>query len=75
LTGVPSKAFLAQDAERDLVGDRLADQRGAASSSVCTAQACRVGKERAGRPIVVAAAGRHARNVEQVLGGEAERPR
>jgi hypothetical protein len=42
-----------------------------ASSSVWTAQQCGLGSA-GGRPVVVAAAGRHARHVEQVLDGEGE---
>ena len=66
------EGVLAQDAERDLVGDGLADQRGAGVEQRLHRPGMLRRDRPAGRPVVVAAAGRHARHVEQVLGGEGE---
>ena len=66
------EGVLAQDAERDLVGDGLADQRGAGVEQRLHRPGMPRRHRPAGRPVVVAAAGRHAGHVEQVLGGEGE---
>src|SRR5262249_48198859 len=66
------KGVLAQDAERDLVGDGLADQRGAGVEQGLHGPGMTLWNWPAGRPVVVAAAGRNAGYVEQILGREGQ---
>ena len=63
---------LAEDAERHLVGDRLADQRGPGVEQRLHGPGVPRGHRMVPRPVRIAAAGRMARDVEEVLRGEGE---
>ena len=66
------EGILAQDAERDLVRYGLADQGGAGIEQRLDSPGILCGDRPTGRPVVIAAAGRRARHVEQVFGSEGQ---
>ena len=63
---------LAQDAQRDLVGDGLADQRRAGIEQRLHRPGMPCRHRMRARPVVIAAAGRMAGDIEQVLRREGE---
>ena len=63
---------LAENAERHLIGDRLADQRRARFQQCFDGPGVAVGRGIRARPVRVAAAGRQAGHIEQVLGREGQ---
>ena len=64
------EGVLAEDPERDLVGDRLADQRRAGVEQALDRPGMARRDRMLSRPVRVAAAGRVAGDVEEILGGE-----
>jgi hypothetical protein len=66
------EGVFAQDAKRDLIGDRLADQRGAGIEQRLNGPCVLVGHRMPARPVMIAASRRLACDIEEVLGGEGE---
>src|SRR5215475_9300520 len=63
---------LAEDAERDLVGDRLADQRAAGIEQPLYRPGVSARHRVGARPVRIAATGRMASDIEQILGCECQ---